>query len=90
MARINIPTLLRHLTNNYELIDISGSTAKVAILNLVVKYPLLRPFLLCENQEISNFVNIYLNNHDIRFLSASDTKITEMDSITIIPAMAGG
>ncbi|MDX1952580.1 MAG: ubiquitin-like small modifier protein 1 [Verrucomicrobiota bacterium] len=90
MAKVRIPTPLRKLTNNEELIEVNGSTVAEAINELQSRYPGIRERLLDEAGAVRRFVNVYVNEEDIRFLQNQETKIKSGDEISIIPAIAGG
>lgn len=89
MANIKIPTPLRIYTANQAQVTVSGDTIAAALDDLVTQYPDLKPHLFNEG-ELRNFVNIFLGDEDVRFLSGLDTEI-EMDAnLRIIPSIAGG
>ena len=88
--KVRIPTPLRKLTNNEELIEVSGSTVGEIIAELQSRYPGFQERLLDENGQIRRFVNIYVNEEDVRFLDNQNTALKEGDEVSIIPAIAGG
>jgi molybdopterin synthase sulfur carrier subunit len=81
---------LRKLTNDEELVDVEAETIGDAINELQTKYPGIQERLMDENGEVRRFVNIYLNEEDIRFLQNKETPIKDGDEVSIIPAIAGG
>lgn len=87
---VRIPTPLRKLTNNEELVEVSAATIGGVIAELQTRYPGIKDRLLDENGSIRRFVNVYLNEEDIRFLQNQQTAIKDGDEISIIPAIAGG
>ena len=89
MTSIKIPTPLRVYTNNQAQIDVSGTTVGAALTDLVTQHPELRQHLFNGN-ELRNFVNVFLDDEDIRFLDGLNTEITEVDNLRIIPSIAGG
>jgi sulfur-carrier protein len=89
-AKVRIPTPLRKLTNNEELIDVHASTVGAAIIELQTRYPGIQERLLDETGAVRRFVNVYVNEEDIRFLQNQDTPVKSGDEISIIPAIAGG
>lgn len=89
-TKVRIPTPLRKLTNNEELVEISAATVGEAIAELQTRYPGIQERLVDESGEIRRFVNVYVNEEDIRFLQNKDTPINDNDEISIIPAIAGG
>jgi sulfur-carrier protein len=88
--KVRIPTPLRKLTNNEELVEVSGSTIAEAITELQSRYPGIQERLVDEKGEVRRFVNVYVNEEDIRFLKNQNTPLKDGDEISIIPAIAGG
>ncbi len=88
--KVRIPTPLRKLTNNEEVIEVNASTIGAAILELQSRFPGIQERLMDENGEIRRFVNVYVNEEDIRFLQNQNTPLKDGDEISIIPAIAGG
>ena len=89
-SKVRIPTPLRKLTDNQESIEIESNTIGGAIDELEGKFPGIKERLVDEEGEIRRFVNVYVNEEDIRFLENQDTPLKEGDDINIIPAIAGG
>ena len=87
---IRIPTPLRKLTNNQELIEVNAGTIGEAIIELQSRFPGIQERLVDEKGEVRRFVNVYVNEEDIRFLQNQKTPLKEGDEISIIPAIAGG
>ena len=88
--KVRIPTPLRKLTNEAELVEVATGTIASAIGELQTKYPGIKERLVDESGGVRRFVNIYLNEEDIRFLDNQDTKTKDGDEVSIIPAIAGG
>jgi molybdopterin synthase sulfur carrier subunit len=88
--RVRIPTPLRRLTQNQSDVEACGSTIQELIDDLDSRYSGIKERLLDESGEVRRFVNIYVNEEDIRFLEGKQTPLKEGDSISIIPAIAGG
>ena len=88
--KVRIPSPLRKLTNNEELVEISAAVVSAAIAELQSRFPGIKERLVDEHGEIRRFVNIYVNEEDIRFLKNQDTPLKDGDEISIIPAIAGG
>jgi molybdopterin synthase sulfur carrier subunit len=86
---VRIPTPLRTLTQGKDEVDASGRSVREVLDDLEKHYPGLRERLLDE-KGVRRFVNIYQNEEDIRFLENLDTKVKDGDSISIVPAIAGG
>ncbi len=89
MATIRIPTPLRPYTGNNPQVSVAGHTVGAALSNLTEQHPELRPHLF-EGDELRSFVNIYLNQEDVRYLEGAETEINENDTLMIIPSIAGG
>ena len=89
-AKVRIPTPLRKLTNNEELVEVTAKTVGGAISELQARFPGIKERLLDENGTVRRFVNVYVNEEDIRFLQNQDTPVKSGDEISIIPAIAGG
>jgi molybdopterin synthase sulfur carrier subunit len=90
MALVKIPTPLRRLTNEKDEVSISSNSVKQMIVDLESQFPGIKDRLCDENGEIRKYINIYVNEEDIRFLQGPDTDIGEEDTVSIIPAIAGG
>ena len=90
MPTIRIPTPLRKLTNNEEVVTSSGATLGAVLDELNKAYPGLGERILDEQGAIRRFVNIFVNDEDVRFLQEKETPVTEKDEISIVPAIAGG
>jgi molybdopterin converting factor small subunit len=71
-------------------LQLSGSTVGEVVQGLVQKFPGMRPNLLGEDGSLHRFVNVYLNDEDIRYLEQLDTSVSEGDEVSILPAVAGG
>jgi len=89
-SKVRIPTPLRKLTNNEELVEVNGATIGDAINELQTRFPGIKERLLDETGAVRRFVNVYVNEEDIRFLQNQQTKLKDGDEISIIPAIAGG
>jgi sulfur-carrier protein len=89
MTSIKIPTPLRAYTNNQAQVTVSGSDVGAALNDLTTQYPELRQHLFNGN-DLRNFVNVFLDDEDIRFLDGLKTEITAEDNLRIIPSIAGG
>jgi molybdopterin synthase sulfur carrier subunit len=88
--KVRIPTPLRKLTNNEELVEINAGTIGDAIAELQSRFPGIKERLLDDSGEVRRFVNVYVNEEDIRFLKNQNTPLKEGDEVSIIPAIAGG
>ncbi len=90
MSTVRIPTPLRKLTGDQEVVTASGDTVGEILQNLEKTYPGLGERVYDENGAVRRFVNIFLNDEDIRFLEGPETKVAESDELSIVPAIAGG
>ena len=90
MALVRIPTPLRRLTNEKDEVSISSDSVAQMIIDLETEFPGIKDRLCDEQGEIRKFINIYVNEEDIRFLKGPATAISENDTVSIIPAIAGG
>ncbi len=89
-VQILIPTPLRQFTNNLESIAVDGASVGEALKNLCVKYAALQKHLYSDDGKLRNFVNVYLNDEDIRYLQKESTPVSAKDVVSIIPSIAGG
>jgi len=87
---VRIPTPLRKLTDGADEVSIEGATIGAMIDNLEAAHAGLKERLCDENGEIRRFVNVYLNDEDVRFLNGRDTELKDGDEVSIVPAIAGG
>ena len=87
---VNIPTALRPQAANHETLDLAGASVKEVLDALTSDYPELGKRLFKTDGEVNRFINIYLNDEDIRFLDNLDTAVKAGDELSIVPAIAGG
>ena len=88
---IHIPTPLRTYTGGKETVSVAGGTVKAAFHQLTVDYPEIKPHLFTPEDKLRSFVNVYLNDDDVRYLDQKeDTPVKDTDELTIIPSIAGG
>ena len=87
---VRIPTPLRKLTDNRSEIEIDGETVESLIGNMEASYPGIKDRICDESGRVRRFINIYINEEDIRFLDGTDTTVKAGDRISIVPAIAGG
>ena len=86
---VRIPTILRPYTDGAKVVEGNGATLAALIDDLDSRHVGLRDRLV-EDGALRRFVNVYLNDEDVRFLGGIDTALTDGDSVTILPAVAGG
>lgn len=87
---VRIPTPLRKYTGDRANVEISATTTGELIDNLEARHPGIKVQLVDDAGQIRRFVNVYVNDEDIRFLEGVDTPLDDGDSVTIVPAIAGG
>lgn len=87
---VRIPTVLRKFTDNQAEVTAVGGTVLNAIKDLSSKHPSLQSHLFDAEDSLRSFVNIYVNDEDVRYLDGNDTALKEGDRLAIIPAVAGG
>jgi len=87
---VRIPTPLRKLTENRDEVQVLGETVGEALQSLEKEFPGFRERLFDEQGNLRRFINIYLNDQDIRFLNQLESRLEEGSVISIIPAIAGG
>ncbi|HUV48709.1 MAG TPA: MoaD/ThiS family protein [Actinomycetes bacterium] len=88
-VEVSIPTILRTYTGGAKGVEASGATLKAVIDDLEASHPGIAERLV-DDAGLRRFVNVYLNDEDVRFLSGLDTEVSDGDSLTILPAVAGG
>ncbi len=88
-VKVQIPSPMRQHTEGQATLDIAGTTVKELLDNLGAKFPAVTGRLF-ENGQVRRFVNVYLNDEDIRYLDNLDTPVKDGDTVSIIPAVAGG
>ncbi len=90
MATIRIPPVLRPQTGGRPEVEAAGSTVGEVLRALTVDYPETGSQLFGEDGDLNRYVNVYLNDEDVRVLDGLDTVVSEGDTVVILPAMAGG
>lgn len=90
MAKVLIPTPLRQFTGKQDAVDAAGATVGEVLNALTNSYPDLRKQIFNDEGRLRSFVNVYLNDEDIRYLSKTDTSAKEGDTISLVPSIAGG
>jgi len=90
MATIRIPSTMRTLTRNQAEVSASGATVREVLSDLDARYPGIGARLLDDRGAVRRYVNVFLNEEDIRALRELDTPVKDADRLTLIPAMAGG
>src|ERR671933_745013 len=87
---VRVPTILRSYTGGAKVVEGTGDTLNDLLTDLDSRHPGLRGRLVTAEGGLHRFVNVYVNDEDVRFLGALDTKLSDGDAVTILPAVAGG
>jgi molybdopterin converting factor small subunit len=90
MPTMKIPPVLRAQTGGEAQLEISGSTVGEVLRSLAETHPGTGPQLFADGGELNRYVNVYLNDEDVRVLDGLDTAVADSDTVVILPAMAGG
>lgn len=90
MSQLRIPTPLRPYTQGLKQITVEGQTVGEALQSLAREFPAIEPHLFDESGELRAYVNIFLNDEDVRTLQGPATPIREDDRLMILPSIAGG
>ena len=87
---VRIPTPLRRVTDGQDKVDTEGETLRQLIDSMESQYPGIKERLCDEDGNLRNFVNVYVNGEDVRFLDGIDSATGDGDEVSIVPAVAGG
>lgn len=90
MAKIIVPTPLRPYAGKQEAVDLSGATVGELLEKLTGEYGDLRRHLYTDDGQLRSFVNVYVNDEDIRYMERENTPVRESDVVSIVPSIAGG
>ena len=90
MARILIPTPLRQFAEKNDNVELPGATVGEVMGALIARFPELKKNLYNDEGKLRSFVNVYLNNEDIRYTGKEATAVTDSDTLSIVPSIAGG
>lgn len=90
MTTLKIPTPLRPYAEGAKEIEVSAGTAGLVMEELTERYPALRKHLFTEEGELRSYVNLFINDEDIRHLQGTETPVSDSDRLMIIPSIAGG
>ena len=90
MSKIHIPTPLRQYVGKQTTVEVPGGTVGEAMSALVAQHPDLRKHLYTEDGKLRAFVNLYINDEDVRYLQKEATALKDGDNISIVPSIAGG
>jgi len=90
MPKVMIPTPLRQFTDKQDSVEVAGATVGEILGALTTTYPGLKQNLFTDEGKLRSFVNVYVNDEDIRYLSKDKTAVAAADTVTIVPSIAGG
>lgn len=90
MTKVRIPPVLRAQAENQKQVEVEGATVGAVLGGLIERFPSLRDQLMTQEGALNRFVNVYLNDQDIRYLQELETPVGAADTVVILPAMAGG
>ncbi len=90
MAKVMIPTPLRPYAGKQEWVELHGETVSEVLAKLTSQYSELRKHLFTDDGKLRSFVNVYVNDEDIRYLKKEQTPIQQSDVVSIVPSIAGG
>jgi molybdopterin converting factor small subunit len=87
---VSIPTILRQYTDGAKAVEASGATLAAVVDDLEARHAGIKARLVEDDGSLRRFVNVYLNDEDVRFLDGINTAVADGDNVTILPAVAGG
>ena len=87
---VKIPTILRTYTGGEKIVEAKGDTLAALLDDLDANHPGIRGRLITDDGSLHRFVNVYVNDEDVRFTGSLQTPVNEGDTVTILPAVAGG
>ena len=90
MATVKLPTILRKFTANEARVSASGATLRDVLGDLETRYPGITKNVLADDGGLHRFVNVYVNDEDVRYLGSLETEVKDDDTVSILPAVAGG
>jgi sulfur-carrier protein len=88
--QVRIPTILRQYTDGQKAVEASGGSLGELVDDLEKNHPGIKGRLVTDSGSLHRFVNVYVNDEDVRFTGALDTGLSDGDEVTILPAVAGG
>jgi adenylyltransferase/sulfurtransferase len=90
MAKILIPTPLRQFADKKDSVEVTGASVAEVLASLTTQFPDMRKQLFNDEGKLRSFVNVYLNDEDIRYLKKTETPVAANDTLSIVPSIAGG
>jgi molybdopterin synthase sulfur carrier subunit len=89
-VEVKVPTILRPHTNGERIVSGQGGTVRELLEDLDARFPGLKARVVTGEGELHRFVNLYVNDEDVRYLGALETEVKDGDTVSILPAVAGG
>jgi molybdopterin synthase sulfur carrier subunit len=89
-VQVRVPAIMRQYTGGAKVVEASGATLGALVEDLDGNHPGMKARLISDEGALQRFVNVYINDEDVRFLGALEAQIADGDSVTILPAVAGG
>jgi molybdopterin converting factor small subunit len=89
-VQVRLPNMLRQVAGGEPAVRAQGTTLREVFDDLVTRYPGLRPSLFTSDGDVHRHLNVFVNDDDVRYLGRLDTKMSEADTVTLMPAVAGG
>lgn len=90
MAKVLIPTPLRQYVEKKDIVESPGATVAEVLRGVIASHPDLRKQIYTDEGKLRSFVNVYLNDEDIRYLNKEKTAVSDGDTLSIVPSIAGG
>jgi len=90
VSTVRMPPILRQAVGGAREVDASGATVREVLVDLTDRYPGIKGHLLDDGGELNRFVNVYVNNEDVRLGDGLDTAVSDTSTVIVLPAMAGG
>ena len=87
---VRVPTILRPYTGDAKIVTVSGTTVADVVADLDQRYPGIGARILDDEGQMRRFVNVYVNDEDVRFIDGLQTPVADGDTVTVLPAVAGG
>ena len=89
-VQVKIPTVLRKHTDGEAQVEASGGTIAELVEDIAQRYPEFRAKVVADDGSLHRFINVYANDEDVRYLQGLETKVSDGDVVSILPAVAGG
>jgi MoaD family protein len=90
MAKVKLPTILRKHVGGEATVEASGDTLRDLLTDLESKYPGITKNIVSDDGGLHRFINVYVNDEDVRYLGSLETSVSDADTVSILPAVAGG